>query len=175
MSKNMSYYKVLSVVMMIGGALGLAACGGGAETSKPSSKKSVERKAAVISEKAEVATKPTKESDVTEISLEDAMLKRGRIVWFKCRSCHELGADGPHKVGPNLNGLMGAKAAAKDDFVYSKAFQESEIVWNDETLDAFIAKPASYVKGTKMAFVGIKKESDRKALIEYIRKEAKAP
>lgn len=171
----MSHCKFLSAVMLTGAALSLAACGGSGETSKPVSEKPAEVKTTPVEKKVEAVTKPVEKAAPKELSVEEAMLKRGRIVWFKCRSCHELGVNGPHKVGPNLNGLMGAEAAKKEGFVYSKAFQESGIVWNDEALDAFITKPTSYVKGTKMAFVGIKKESDRKALIKYIRKEAKAP
>ena len=100
------------------------------------------------------------------------MLKRGRIIWFKCRSCHALEVDGPHKVGPSLNGLMGSPAATKEGFVYSKAMMDSGVIWDEKSLDAFIQKPTAYIKGTKMAFIGIKKESDRQALIKYIKENA---
>lgn len=103
-----------------------------------------------------------------ELSLED-VLKRGRIVWLKCRSCHETDLGRPHKVGPNLHALFGSAAATKGGFSYSEALKTSDIVWSNETLDAFIEKPTEFVPGTKMAFVGISKESDRIALIEYMR------
>ena len=106
----------------------------------------------------------------TEADME-ALRKRGRIVWFKCRSCHELAPDGRHKVGPNLNGVIGSPAASKDGFVYSEGMKGAGIVWDDAALDEFITKPSKFVKGTKMAFIGIKKESDRKALIAYLHQE----
>jgi cytochrome c len=120
-----------------------------------------------VAEKAVIETSEPAEVLSVE-AVQEAMLKRGRIVWFKCRSCHELGADGPHKVGPNLHQIMGATAGVKPGFVYSEAMKASGVVWDEDTLDAFIKKPTDYIKGTKMAFVGIRKESDRDALIAYM-------
>lgn len=112
-------------------------------------------------------------SATSELSAEEALLKRGKIVWLKCRSCHETSQDGKNKVGPNLYGLMGAEAGVSEEFVYSEALENSGVVWDEASLDAFLERPAAYIKGTKMAFVGIRKESDRKAVIEYIKKETK--
>ncbi|MFB9373912.1 c-type cytochrome [Algimonas porphyrae] len=100
----------------------------------------------------------------------EAMMKRGRIVWLKCRSCHEVDPGAPHKVGPNLHGMFDQPIASREGFTYSAAFEESDIIWTDETLDAFIERPTNYIRGTKMAFAGISKESDRTAVIAYLRK-----
>ena len=163
--KRVNFFKF---VITAAAGLSLSACGGAdqttPETTKPSEPvKTVETKPAVKAAQAEVQ----------EVSAEAALLKRGKIVWFKCRSCHETSIDGPNKVGPNLYGLMGAKAGVKEGFAYSKALENSGIIWDDETLDAFIEKPSAYIKGTKMAFVGIKKESDRKAVIAYMKENTK--
>jgi len=145
----------------------LASCGG-EEASKPSSESKPASTAATTPSET-----PPSETVKAEPASEEALLKRGKVVWFKCRSCHETALGARHKVGPNLHALMGAKAGVAEGFAFSEAMISSGIVWNDETLDAFIEKPAKYVKGTKMAFVGIRKESDRKAVIAYIKEMTK--
>jgi len=149
-------------------AAALTACGGGGTDSKPTP--SAPDPKPVVKQESRVATP----AETAEPSPLEAQLKRGKIVYFKCRSCHELGVNGPHKVGPNLNGMFGATAGQKEGFVFSKAMTESDVVWSEETLDAFIEKPTKFIPGTKMAFVGIRKESDRQALIKYLEENSKA-
>lgn len=180
----MTYMPFSRLALCVGAAIALAACGGTdpeagssepsvqstpsletSETSAPQPTVAAETQPA-SSDGAESST-PTTDVDVAL----EAALKRGRIVWFKCRSCHEVDAGRPHKVGPNLHGMFDMPAASKEGFSYSDALTNSGIIWNDETLDGFIKKPSTYVSGTKMAFVGIAKESDRQALIEYLRVE----
>lgn len=165
-----------TVIMTVAG-LSLAACGGDSaaqKAEKPNSNAPIE-KAATESKPSTVAPATTSRDTASNSNenTQDALLKRGRIVWFKCRSCHDTSVDGRHKVGPNLHDLMGSDAGVKEGFVFSESLANSGIVWNDETLDAFIEKPARYIKGTKMAFVGIKKESDRQAVIAYIKENTK--
>lgn len=141
----------------------LTACGGADQTSSEPSKVN------------QVKPLPKPVQPLTQdVSLEGTLLKRGKIVWFKCRSCHETSVDGPNKVGPNLYGIMDAEAGIQEGFVYSAALANSGIIWTEEALDAFIEKPSNYIKGTKMAFVGIKKESDRDAVIAYIKENTKS-
>jgi len=168
----MKHSNLLRLPIFLGMAPILVACGNSGTETAPNKPTVSEPVKAVEKTVAETQTNAPVEAVTAEMT-QEAILKRGRIVWFKCRSCHETSVDGPHKVGPNLHGLMGAQAAAQEGFVYSKALKNSEIVWNDETLDAFIEKSATYIKGTKMAFVGIKKESDRQAVIAYIKENTK--
>lgn len=99
------------------------------------------------------------------------LLKRGKRVFVLCRSCHTLESEGRHKVGPNLHGMFGSNAGSKGDFRYSDVVKGSGIVWSAETLEEWLVKPKDFLPGNKMAFAGVRKESDRKALITYLKKE----
>ncbi|WP_409433782.1 c-type cytochrome [Litorimonas sp. RW-G-Af-16] len=96
-------------------------------------------------------------------------MERGRIMFKRCQACHTLNEGGKNKVGPNLWNVYGATAGAKDGFAYSKAMAASGVVWTEETMDAYIAKPREFMPGNRMSFVGIKKAEDRAALQEYLR------
>ena len=90
----------------------------------------------------------------------------GKKVFNKCKSCHSFTKN---KIGPNLGNIFDQKIGTVERFKYSKAMKNSDIVWNSCTLDGFLKKPKKYIKGTKMRFAGLKKESHRKALIEYLK------
>lgn len=105
-------------------------------------------------------------------ALDAVLVAAGAKVYRKCKACHAVGEGARNKIGPVLNGIVGNKPAAVEGFKYSKALMakaEEGIVWNTASLDAFLTKPKSWAKGTKMAFVGLKKEADREAIIEYLK------
>jgi cytochrome c len=104
----------------------------------------------------------------------EELMKRGKRVFVLCRSCHTLEDEGRHKVGPNLHGFFGSTAGSKEGFRYSDAVKESGIVWSGETLEEWLVKPKDFLPGNKMAFAGVRKESDRKALITYLMSETAA-
>lgn len=93
--------------------------------------------------------------------------EKGEKVFKKCKSCHSL-EDGQNKIGPHLHGLMGRTAGAVEGFNYSDAMAGSGVVWEEETLDAFLTKPKDYMPGTKMTFAGLKKPEDRADVIAYL-------
>ena len=111
---------------------------------------------------------------VAQEMTEEELLKRGKRVFVLCRSCHTLEENGRHKVGPNLHGMFGSQAGAKDGFRYSDVVQDSGIVWSAENLEEWLVKPKDFLPGNKMAFAGVRKESDRKALITYLKTETGA-
>ena len=93
---------------------------------------------------------------------------KGEKVYKKCKACHALEA-GKNKVGPSLAGIVGQDAGMVEGFKYSPAMKESGLVWDDATLDAFLAKPKEVVPKTRMAFPGLKKEQDRLDVIAYLK------
>ncbi len=99
----------------------------------------------------------------------DGDAANGEKLFKKCKACHTVDAGGKNKVGPNLHGIYGAKAAAVEGFKYSKALQESGITWDDANLDQWLLKPKSLVKGTKMIFAGLKKDDQRADVIAYLK------
>ena len=95
----------------------------------------------------------------------------GEKVFNKCKACHAVGEDAKNKSGPMLNGIVGATAGAVEGFKYSKAIMakaEEGLVWDEESLAAFLEKPRKYIPKTKMAFAGLKKEEDRANVIAYL-------
>ena len=103
--------------------------------------------------------------------------EKGKVLFLQCRACHSLEAGGANKVGPNLHGFFGRKAGLAPGFTYSDVVTQSGIVWSEEALDHWLARPSEFLPGNRMVFVGIRKPEDRANLIEYLKREtgAKAP
>ena len=107
-----------------------------------------------------------------------ASLERGERVAKKCISCHTFGQGGEDEQGPNLWNTINRPIAANADFSYSKAFKAlagTGFVWDYEQLFHYLEKPSRHIKGTKMSFAGLKKDTDRAAIIEYLRQQASTP
>src|SRR3546814_11455231 len=85
---------------------------------------------------------------------------KGKKVFQKCRACHAV-EPGKNKIGPTLHGVFGRKAGSVEGFNYSKAMKQSEIVWNEETLDKYLADPNGYIPGNRMTFDGLRQEIGR--------------
>ena len=97
----------------------------------------------------------------------DADIENGRRRFRLCQSCHTLEEGGRSMVGPNLYGVFGSEAGA-GDFTYSRQLSESGIVWDAETMDAWLANPRQYIPGNRMSFVGLRNEEDRRDVIAYL-------
>ncbi|MCE8509179.1 cytochrome c family protein [Ruegeria pomeroyi] len=104
-------------------------------------------------------------------ALADGDADKGKKVFNKCKACHAVGEGAANKVGPQLNGIIGAAAGQVEGFKYSDALTEAAaggLVWDDESLAAFLAKPKDFMKGTKMSFAGLKKEDEIENVIAYL-------
>jgi nitrite reductase (NO-forming) len=91
----------------------------------------------------------------------------GAKVFRKCQACHSA-EPGQNRVGPSLFGVVGKEAGAVEDFNYSAAMQDSDIVWTPENLDAFLTNPREFMPGTKMIVPGLRAAEDRSDLIAYL-------
>lgn len=113
------------------------------------------------------ATQAPKASATTQTAM--TPFQRGERLYRRCIACHTLGQGEKHKVGPNLYGVFGQVAGSKESFNYSKAMKASEIIWSEETLNAYLERPRDYIPGNRMSFIGLKKTEDRAAVIEYMK------
>lgn len=99
---------------------------------------------------------------------DDAAL--GKRLFLRCTACHAVSSKAPGKVGPHLQGIVGRKAGSVAGFGYSPAMKGANLVWNEATLDKWLQRPQAVVPGTTMAFAGLTKPEERKALIAYLKK-----
>jgi cytochrome c len=93
---------------------------------------------------------------------------RGKEVYETCIVCHKLQAQSTED-GPALIGIVGRKSGALDDFRYSRAIMRASIVWDETTLDAYLADPQGYVVGMRMPFGGIADRTERADLIAFLK------
>ena len=92
----------------------------------------------------------------------------GETSFKKCLACHAIGEGAKNKVGPVLNGLDGRKSGSVEGFSYSDANKGSGITWSKEQFLDYIKDPKAKIPGTKMAFAGIKNETEANDLWAYI-------
>ena len=99
----------------------------------------------------------------------------GEKVFKKCSACHSINKGGENKIGPALYNVIGRKVGGINDYKYSSALAEYNKSWTFEEMNGFLKKPASYIKGTKMAFAGLRKEKDRASVILYLNQNSDEP
>ena len=118
-----------------------------------------------------------KADDKVDISALMALgdIAHGEKVFKKCSACHSIEAGGGNKIGPALYNVVGRKIAAVEDYKYSKALVEYKKNWSFEELNGFLIKPQKWIKGTKMAYAGLRKEKDRASVILYLNKYSDNP
>lgn len=107
--------------------------------------------------------------------LSSADVETGRKAARTCAVCHSFDKEGPKKVGPNLWNIVNAKKARSAEFAYSASLSKAGGAWSYEELNAYLANPKQAIPGTKMTFAGLKKASDRAAVIAYLRSLSDAP
>ncbi len=102
-------------------------------------------------------------------------LATGEKVFKKCSACHSIVKGGKNNIGPALYNVVGRKVGAVSDYKYSKALSAYEKEWTLEELNGYLIKPAKWIKGTKMAFAGLRKEKDRASVIMYLNQNSDNP
>ena len=99
----------------------------------------------------------------------------GEKVFKKCAACHSIIKGGKNNIGPALWNVVGRKTGAVTDYKYSKALASFNKEWTFEELNGYLIKPAKWIKGTKMAFAGLRKEKDRASVIKYLNQNSDSP
>ena len=99
----------------------------------------------------------------------------GEKIFKKCAACHSINKGGKNKIGPALYNVVGRTVGGLDDYKYSKTLASYDKQWTFEELNGFLKKPASYLKGTKMSYAGLRKEKDRASVIKYLNQSSDSP
>jgi len=108
----------------------------------------------------------------SETTIDPALAKAGEKVFKKCKACHQVGENAKNRSGPVLNAIVDRVAGTFEGFKFSGAMKtkgDEGLVWSSDNLSEFLEKPKQMVPGTKMSFSGLKKDSDRLAVIEYLK------
>ena len=99
----------------------------------------------------------------------------GEKIFKKCAACHSVVKDGRNKIGPALYNVVGRTVGGVSDYKYSKALATYDKKWTFEELNGFLTKPSTYLKGTKMSYAGLRKETDRASVIKYLNQNGDSP
>ena len=99
----------------------------------------------------------------------------GEKVFKKCAACHSIVKGGKNNIGPALYNVVGRQVGSISDYKYSKALSNYNKEWTFEELNGYLIKPAKWIKGTKMAFAGLRKEKDRASVIKYLNQNSDNP
>jgi cytochrome c len=126
------------------------------------------------SPKASTDVKEVVQLDIKEI-LAMGNIAHGEKVFKKCSACHIIAKGGKNLIGPALYGIVGKASAVTDGYSYSKALKAHGKNWSFEELNAYLLKPRVHIKGTKMAFAGLRKDKDRASVILYLNSQSDSP
>ena len=123
----------------------------------------------------EVEQATTVSSSVETAVVEKIDIAAGKKIFKKCAACHSIIKGGKNKIGPALYNVVERKVGGVADYKYSKALATYDKNWTFEELNGFLKKPAKYIKGTKMAYAGLRKEKDRASIIKYLNQNSDSP
>ena len=125
------------------------------------------------------AGETTKVKEVVRLDIKEILAlgdtTHGKKIFKKCSACHIVAKGGKNLIGPALYGIVGRPTASIPDYSYSSALKAHGKVWDFEELNGFLLKPKSYIKGTKMAYAGLRKDKDRASVILYLNSQSDNP
>ena len=142
--------------------------------------KKPEKPGYVVEIEQEAITTTTSETVAEEKVNISALMSLGTVaegekIFKKCAACHSINKGGKNNIGPALYNVVGRKIGGMDNYKYSKALAAYGKEWNFEELNGFLIKPAKWIKGTKMAYAGLRKEKDRASVIKYLNESSDSP
>ena len=132
-----------------------------------------------VEEAVAATTQTSTETTIEKVDIAALMamgdIATGEKVFKKCAACHSIVKGGKNNIGPALYNVVGRKIGSVSDYKYSKALSEYGKEWTFEELNGYLIKPAKWIKGTKMAFAGLRKEKDRASVILYMNSKSASP
>jgi len=137
--------------------------------------KSAYQVATVTTAASNTSTETSSESENIMALFASTSAAEGANIFKKCAACHSIAKGGANKIGPALWGVLGRKAGSLTDYKYSKSMAAYGKEWSFEEMNGFLIKPKDWIKGTKMAFAGLKNAKDRAALILYMNENTDNP
>ena len=137
---------------------------------KPGYKVEVEGQSTTVTQ----ASKVVEKIDIAAL-MAQGDVSSGKKIFKKCAACHSIKEGGTNKIGPALYNVVGRKVGGATDYKYSKTLASYGKNWTFEELNGFLKKPASYLKGTKMSYAGLRKETDRASIIKYLNESGDNP
>ena len=131
-------------------------------------------KVEINTEVSEAVSSVKSEVDISAL-LAMGSVEHGKKVFKKCAACHSIKEGGGNKIGPALYSVVGRAVGGVSEYKYSKSLINYGKKWSFEELNGFLLKPATWIKGNKMGFAGLKKEEDRASVILYLNENGKSP
>ncbi len=108
------------------------------------------------------ATAPLQAADAADA-------EAGKKVFVKCQVCHTLEQD-VSKVGPSLYGVFGRKSGTLASYaLYTDAMKNADVVWSEDTIRQLVKEPRTFIKGTRMIFLGLKNDREIDDLLAYLK------
>ncbi|EPX85601.1 c-type cytochrome [Salipiger mucosus] len=142
----------------------------GGEQASTSETESAPEEVTVTADESATEDSTAEAGGATEVAaIDQDLADAGERVFRKCKACHQVGEGAKNRTGPQLNGVVGREIGGLDGFKYSNSMSDMEGAWDAEALHGFLADPRGYVKGTRMAFAGLRDEGDIDAVVEYLR------
>lgn len=93
----------------------------------------------------------------------------GKTIFQKCAGCHSVGPGAINKTGPELNGIVGQKAAIVPGYDFSSAMKNSGVTWTEDKLAQYLRAPRAMIPGVKMTFGGLQRDQDIANVIAYLK------
>ena len=109
------------------------------------------------------APKPARTS-----ALDPAWVQRGEEAFGRCKGCHSIAKGAPSSAGPNLYAVIGRRAGSYPGYPFSDELAQSGVMWDAQSLDAFLADPSGYIPGSDMRRGTVREAETRAAIIAYL-------